>query len=242
MRSFWFGLTLPFTALCLIVSKPVLLFWSALPVALTLTLYAFVIVRAQHLARLALEHRFESWGWDAHGWGAWLVSVFASVLLLLVSAFTFSAIASVVASPFNDFLAERAERFTPLPKVTSKGAGAKARLILIDLAKTLAAAVATVFALVLSWVPGLNIVAFAVAFLLIAFQYISYPQTRRGIGIGGGVKFLLLHPLACVGFGAALGALFAVPIVSSLSIPLAVVGGTLLVGRAEGGAGDFRLR
>jgi uncharacterized protein involved in cysteine biosynthesis len=119
---------------------------------------------------------------------------------------------------------------------------AKLRLILIDLGKSVAAAVATFGAILLSWVPVLNFAAFALAFLLVCFQYISYPQTRRGQGIREGLKFLLHHPFACLGFGASLTFLFSIPLVSSLCFPMAVVGGTLLVARSQRGAAGFKLR
>jgi uncharacterized protein involved in cysteine biosynthesis len=243
IRSLWYGLTLPFRAGKLIVTKPVLLFWSMLPVALTLSLYGFVVLRLQHLARDALTRQFTAWGWDAHGWGAFTLGLLAQLGLILVSALTFSAVASVISSPFNDFLAERTERFAEpaLPSVKKPGFAGKLRLILIDLGKSLAAAFAMVVAILMSWVPLLNLLAFGVAFLLVSFQYISYPQTRRGLGIGDGLKFLAVHPFACLGFGATLTLLFSIPLVSSLCFPLAVVGGTLLVARGQRVAGVARL-
>jgi uncharacterized protein involved in cysteine biosynthesis len=234
--SFLYGLTLPFRAGKLILSKPVLLFWSLLPVTLTLSLYGFVVLRLQTMVKLALMMRFASWGLDTHGWSVWLLSLLVQLILLLVGAFTFSAAASVIASPFNDFLAEKTEAFAKpaLPAVPKMGFAAKLRLILIDLGKAMAAAVATLLAFLLSWVPIVNLFVFALAFLLITFQYISYPQTRRGEGIGPGLKFLARYPFACLGFGGCLGVLFAIPLVSSLCFPMAVVGGTLLVARARG--------
>jgi uncharacterized protein involved in cysteine biosynthesis len=76
----------------------------------------------------------------------------------------------------------------------------------------------------------------------VCFQYTSYPQTRRQERLGHGVWFLLRHAWACSGFGATITLLYAVPFVSSLALPVAVVGGTLLVARAGAGATMPRLR
>jgi uncharacterized protein involved in cysteine biosynthesis len=243
IASFWFGLTLPFRAAKLIAGKPVLMFWSLLPASLTLSLYFAVVLRLQHLAQGVLVRQFDQWGWDSHGWAAWIVALLVRVVLILVGAFTFSAAASVISSPFNDFLAEHTERFAhpPLPAVKKPDLMGKLRLIAIDLGKSLAAGVALVAAILLSWVPFLNLVAFAAAFLLVAFQYISYPQTRRAQGLREGLSFLLKHPFACLGFGATCTFLFSIPLVSALCYPLAVVGGTLLVARSQRVPGLSRL-
>ncbi len=235
-RSLLYGLSLPLTALRTIGSHPVLIFWSVLPTTITLALYVFLIVRMQTATQAYLLHEFAAWGWSPSGWGAWIALILLRLLILLAGVLTFSFVSGIAASPFNDFLAEKTERFAhpPLSSPSRKSLKEKLALIGMDLLRTLAATVAALAAIALSWVPVVGILAFCLAFLLMAFQYISYPQTRRGQGIRAGLWFLWKHSYACLGFGAALSVLFAIPIVSSLSIPLAVVGGTLLVARANG--------
>jgi CysZ protein len=156
------------------------------------------------------------------------------VALLIAGAVTFSLVATIVASPFNDFLAEAAEPFAepPLPAVVTRGWRHQLRLLRIDLLKSALAGLTTLLALLLAWVPGLNLLVFALAFLMVTFQFISYPQTRRGVTVRGGLAFLWRHAWACAGFGLVISALFSLPLIASLALPLAVVGGTLLVARA----------
>jgi uncharacterized protein involved in cysteine biosynthesis len=236
VSSFWYGLSLPWQALKLILRRPVLLAWSLVPIALTLALYAFGIRALQGYARSGIFQVFASHGWDTHGWIAGFVLLLTRLLMLFVGAVTFSFVASVVSSPFNDFLAEAAEPWTipPLPRTIAPGLGMRARLILVDLSKAIAATLATLIAIAASWIPVLNLVALLFALLLVTFQYISYAQTRRGLGLREGAAFLWRHGYACLGFGAMLSLLFAIPVVASFALPLAVVGGTLLVGRAQG--------
>ena len=54
----------------------------------------------------------------------------------------------------------------------------------------------------------------AAAYLL-CFQYLSYPQARRGLGIFKSIAFLFKFPFACLGFGGAVSLLFAIPLISS---------------------------
>ncbi len=241
-RSFAYGVTLPARSARLILSQKRLLALSLLPVSLTLLLYFFLIRNLQQTAEAALTAQMVGWGFNLEGFGAWLILLAAKIGIFILAAMTFSIVASVVGSPFNDFLAEQAERFTDPPMNVAPALpwSAKLRLIWIDLVKGLFAGIAAIAALLLSWVPGLNLVAFALSFLLLTFQYVSYPQTRRNLPLREGVAFLARHPFACVGFGLAMSFLFAIPVVSAFCLPLAVVGGTLLAARAPGSAGGMK--
>ncbi len=235
-RSMWFGLTLPYRALKLIFINKSLLFWSALPLVLTIVLFIYGISALQDWAIALLQECVTKLGFSSGSLMGKFFMLSGKMILWMVAALTFVFTSSIVASPFNDILAERTERFTeiPLPSVPKKTLKEHVRLIGIDLFKTIATFTVTVFAIVFFWVPILNILAFILAFLLVTFQYISYPQTRRSIGLRHGAKFLWHHIYACVGFGVILSFLFAIPFLSSFVLPLAVVGGTLLVARAHG--------
>src|SRR3990172_8031487 len=171
-RSFFYGLLLPLDAAKLIAGRKSLLLWSVFPVILTIVLYVYVIGTVQdHLLRL-LQDWISSLGWDPEGWLAWIARILARVLLIVVGALTFTFASTIVASPFNDMLAETAEKHAvpALPPVQPPTLGQRVRLIGIDIAKTVAATVAGLSALLLSWVPIVNIVAFLIAFLLVCFQ------------------------------------------------------------------------
>jgi CysZ protein len=237
-RSLWYGVTLPYVALRLILATPVLMFWSLLPIVLTLILYVYFIGALQDWALLQVTEHFQAWGWSREGWTVWVASLVTRLVLILVGAVTFTFTSTMVASPFNDVLAEKTEsRATPpLAPVTGTGLAQQLRLIWIDLVKTIAATAAGVIAILFSWIPVVNVVAFVAVFLLVCFQYTSYPQTRRRERLGAGMHFLIRHAWSCAGFGAAITFLYAIPFVSSFALPLAVVGGTLLVARAGAGS------
>ena len=237
VASLIYGITLPIAAARLICSRKRLLLWSALPIAITLALsvWGIAFVKAK-LVALGL-HWLAGHGYAADSFAAKAAVVFLQIVLFVLAAVTFSFFAGVVASPFNDFLAESTEPLAdpPLPPAPADFRG-KVRAFFIDVVKT-AAVTAIQIGLVLVgvvafWLPGLNLIPFAAAFWLLAFQFVSYPQTRRGEGFRESARFLGRHLFATLGFGAAIGFLFAIPIVSSFALPLAVVGGTLLYARA----------
>ena len=243
-RSLWFGLTLPYRALKLVFINKSLLFWSALPLALTFILFVYGISQLQDWAISLLQEYVARLGVDPASLIGRFFMLSGKMILWMVTALTFIFTSSIVASPFNDILAERSERVTeiPLPPVTSKSLKQHVKLIGIDLFKTMTAFIAALFAIIFCWVPIVNIFAFILAFLLVTFQYISYPQTRRSIGLREGAKFLWHHIYACTGFGAIFTFLFAIPFLSSFVLPIAVVGGTLLAARAPGTSELFRLK
>ena len=198
----------------------------------------------QDWAVALLQEGVAGLGFGPDSWIGWFFVLSGKMILWMVAALTFIFTSSIVASPFNDILAKRSEEFTetPLPPVTNKSLKQNVQLIGIDLFKTVTAFIAAVFAIIFCWVPVVNVFAFILAFLLVTFQYISYPQTRRSIGLREGAKFLWNHIYACTGFGAILSFLFAIPFLSSFVLPIAVVGGTLLAARAPGTSELFRLK
>ncbi len=212
--------------------------------ALTFILFIYGISQLQDWAVALLQEGVAGLGFGPDSWIGWFFVLSGKIILWMVAALTFIFTSSIVASPFNDVLAKRSEEFTetPLPPVTNKSLKQNVQLIGIDLFKTMTAFVAAVFAIIFCWVPVVNVFAFILAFLLVTFQYISYPQTRRSIGLREGAKFLWHHIYACTGFGAILSFLFAIPFLSCFVLPIAVVGGTLLVARAPGTSELFRLK
>jgi len=243
-RSFRFGLRLPLKALRIVVRDPRMLGLSVLPIAVTTALYVFVIGSMTAAIQGAILGTALVWGLAPGGLAMAVLGFVTNLLLLVVGAIAFSFTAAAVASPFNDALALRAERYgdPPLEPVPARGIERHVELVVLDIVRNLLAATAAIVAIVLWWLPVVNLLWLVLAFALVAFQYVSYPQNRRGIGLAAGLAFVVRHRWAATGLGASLTALFAIPIVSSAVLPLAVVSGTLLVARAQPLAGRPTLR
>lgn len=186
---------------------------------------------------LQLSHAvFGSIGWLA-ALSRYTVLISTEIIFWLTAGFLLAPLSNLAALPFNDFLAEHAESYSKpiLVSVGKQSWGVLARQFLLDLIKNIIAGAALILCFLLSWVPVLNIAAHLVGWLLVAFQYLSYPQTRRDWGVWRSFVYLLrLRTLpGALGLGLVLSFLFAIPIFSVLVSPIAVVSGTLLFARQQ---------
>lgn len=238
---FLFGLTLPLRSLGLVLRNPKLLLLSAVPFLISLAISFWVVNILQTWAVSSLQNFLLGFSWTHAAWAQfWIMNPLQFLLKIgffLLGAVFFSGFGSLICVPFNDFLAEAAEtRVTPpLPRIQGPSFLSRRylRIITIDLAKTLISFSMGILALMLSWVPVLNVVALIFTFLLLCFQFTSYSQTRREWGIVRGVRFLFQNFWTCLGFGFACSILFAVPFVSALGIPLAVISGTWIMAKSS---------
>ena len=228
MSSFIYGLTLPLRALKTILAHRSLWIWSLIPFAISLALSVWLISHLQTWASVHVHSFFALHGWNPQGIWALSSELALKITIFISTVILFPAIAGIATVPFNDFLAKNTEIFTSLSLAPNPSLRETARLIAIDLYKTGTASFFSVLCIFISWVPVLNLVALILESLILTFQFISFPQTRRGLGMSDALNFLIKNLPASIGFGLSLTFLFAIPFISVFAIPLAVVGGTLL--------------
>lgn len=235
LKSFIFGLQLPWQSFKLIVKKPKLLIWSIIPILITFSLYTFLIIKIQGFLSSWLTAHLLGWGFQTSTWISYTLSFVAQIALILLSGMSFTFVAALIACPFNDFLAEETENFTlpPISQQISVSLRVRWGILFIDFLKSLFALGVSLIAVLISWIPGINFFSFFITLFLLCFQFISYPQTRRKEGIRDGFQFIWNHIYSCMGFGIVTGFLLSIPIVSSFILPLSVVGGTILYARAK---------
>jgi len=163
--------------------------------------------------------------------GTGILSGVLSVLVAIAAFWFFNQLTFLAAIPLSDFLAEAAEAdtvpaLTPAPK--NPGLRDRLRFIGLDAIKSLIGGMATVLALILGWLPGVNLLAPLLLALALTFQMISFPQTRRGLGFKAGLRFIGRNFAGSLGFGGAVLLAFSIPIVGALALPVAVIAGTRL--------------
>jgi uncharacterized protein involved in cysteine biosynthesis len=243
-RSFLFGLLLPLNAARLVLQSRKLLFWSIFPILLTALVYFYFIREAQNWAHESINNLFMSWGIAEGSWIFWFLKAMEWIILLILAAVTFSISSSIVAAPFNDVLAEKTEPLAtpPLQPVPGGGFSQTLRVIWIDFMKSLVAGLVFIGVLITLLIPFVNILGAMVGLLVVSFQYVNYPQSRRGMGVKSSAQFLWQFLYANLGFGLAMSFLLGLPVISALFLPLGVVGGTLLYARASTQQGPFKLK
>jgi CysZ protein len=214
--------------------------WVLLPALLTLVVTLGGAVFAWHyVALVAHRHAGDSSIAGALFWLLAVLAVGACAYLLYV------ACCLVATAPFAGLLSERTETAATGVPLPPAGLGHALRLSLRGAAHALIgvtlylAITAPLF--VLHWlVPPLAPLCWVASLvqttLFFAFDGFNEPLHRRGRGFVDKWRFIRGHLAESLGFGFVVALLMAVPLVSVLVAPLAVVGGTLLHADLEAAA------
>ncbi|MBW5412377.1 MULTISPECIES: sulfate transporter CysZ [Pseudomonas] len=173
-----------------------------------------------------------------------LLYVFFFVLVLFMIYFTFTMVANIIAAPFNGFLSEKVEvvvrgqdDFPPFS--TGELVAMIPRTMVREFKKLRYYLPRALGLLVLSFIPGLNLIAPPLWLLfgvwMMAVQYIDYPADNHKLGFTEMLAWLRSKRTRCLGFGGITYLALLVPVVNVVFMPAAVAGATLFWVR-EGGA------
>jgi len=167
----------------------------------------------------------------------WIIWPLVGLTVSLVTGYLFTAVALIIASPFNALLAEKAEELVtgkPVDSLEGLGAALAAmpRGILRELSKLLYYIPMAVFVLVLTFIPGLNAVAPVLWFLLgawmMSIQFVDYPMDNHQLSFADVKEAVRSRRLSSMGFGGVVALCTGIPVVNFFVVPAAVVGATLL--------------
>jgi CysZ protein len=167
----------------------------------------------------------------------WILWPLIGIAVALVTGYAFTAVAILIASPFNALLAEKAEELiTGRPVAGLEGLGAALasvpRGIFREIAKIIYYIPMALFVLILSFIPAVNAIAPLLWFLLgawmMSLQFVDYPmdnhqQSFREVRIA-----VAERRLSSLGFGGLVAACASIPILNFFVVPAAVVGATIL--------------
>ncbi len=173
--------------------------------------------------------------WLSHlSWILWPLFAITGVLVVF---FTFTAVANLIAAPFNGLLAEKVE-FLLTGKALSDTSGWVQVIrdivpsIMSELRKLLYFLLRAALLLILFLIPGINVVA---PFLWLAFnawylalEYMDFPMGNHNIRFKEQHRRLRKVRFNALGFGAGITLLMAVPGINFLAMPSAVAGATAL--------------
>lgn len=165
-------------------------------------------------------------------WLRWLLWPLFAISILLLVFFGFTALANLLAAPFNARLSQRVEWLLtgqshqdprPLLKTIAPTIFSELRKLAWILPRAL-------FFLILFVIPGINLAAPLLWFLFgawcLAIEYSDYPLGNRGQGFGQQQPQLKARRLNAYGFGSGVTLLMAIPLVNLAAMPAAVAGAT----------------
>jgi CysZ protein len=227
-----------------LIRRPSLWGLVAAPLILNTLLFAGLIVWGfGDFSEFLRQHAGERSGWLWVGVGA-VARLAFWVAVLVVVYLIFTPAALLIAAPFNDRLAEHAERACGLAAPEGRGP-----LWLSMIGEAVYALVCEMkrlvfFAAVFGLLFALNVVPVFGAFLFMigglwwacwaaALEFAGYAAERRRLSLRAAWSLLRRRRWRACGFGAAAACLLLVPFLNALATPLCAVGGTFLFAMAE---------
>ncbi len=174
---------------------------------------------------------------DWLGFIEWILWPLIGVTLSLITGYAFTAVALLIASPFNALLAEKAEELitgNPVDSLEGLGAALLAvpRGIVRELLKLIYYIPMAILVFILSIVPGLNAVAPFLWLLLgawmMSIQFLDYPMDNHQLSFGDVKEAARYRRLSTLGFGGAVALCAGIPVINFFVIPSAVVGATAM--------------
>ncbi|AQA19926.1 sulfate transporter CysZ [Halioglobus japonicus] len=167
----------------------------------------------------------------------WILWPLVGLTLSLMTGYMFTAVALIIASPFNGLLAEKAEELVTGKEVPAlEGLGAALMMVPLGIVRELAKLMyylpMAAFVLLITFIPVLNTVAPLLWFLLgawmMSIQFVDYPMDNHQLSFGDVKEAVRSRRLSSMGFGGAVALCTGIPIVNFFVVPAAVVGATLL--------------
>ncbi|MGB0466034.1 MAG: sulfate transporter CysZ [Pontibacterium sp.] len=165
---------------------------------------------------------------------SWLLWPLFSLLVLLVVYYGFNLVANLIAAPFNGLLSEKVEKLLRGDIVTDEGWKAVLALVPRAVAREFSKLAyylpRFLFLLVISFIPGLNVIAPLLWFLfgawMMAIQYCDYPMDNNKVSFAQMKLLLKAQRLTSVGFGSLVQLGMMIPVINLVLMPAAVVGAT----------------
>ncbi len=203
------------------------------PVLINIAVFAFALASFGQLFQQLIERYCAGWP----DWALWIAWLVFGTLAAITLFFTFSLVANVLASPFNGLLAEAVERHLRHPgqplEFSWKNLFAEAgRALYAALRKLLYFGWRALPLVVLSFIPGLNLVAPLLWIVfggwMLAIEYLDCPLGNHGQLFPVAVDRLRGERAMALGFGVSLSLLTMVPVLNVLAMPIGVAGATAM--------------
>ena len=216
-----------------LLRQPGLRRYVALPILINILVFLLIgwIGYTQFTALL-------DWMLPESGWLSflrWILWPLFALAMVLITFYTFTLVANLIAAPFNGLLAEKVEQLLTgtLPDQPNGPLWKTVPPILIsELRKLGYFLVRGLPLLILTLIPGINLVASPLWLLFSAWylclEYIDYPMGNAGHGFPKPLETMRGMRYTALGFGGAATLLMMIPLLNLVAMPAAVAGATAL--------------
>ena len=163
----------------------------------------------------------------------WLLWPLFALTTLLITFYTFTVIANLLAAPFNEVLAAKVEQILTGKKPPESGEKLSRIIlpaILSELRKLLYFLIRALPLLLLFLIPGINVAAPLLWLLFsswfLALEYADYPMGNHGLNFSDQHRWMKGQRLTALGFGGGVTLLMMIPLLNFVAMPAAVAGAT----------------
>ena len=167
----------------------------------------------------------------------WILWPLIAIAFSLMTGYLFTALALIIASPFNALLAEKAEELItgqPVDSLEGLGAALMAvpRGVLREIYKLLYYIPMLLFVLLLTFIPVINAISpllwFVFGAWMMSLQFVDYPMDNHQLSFDDVKEAVRTRRFSSMGFGGVVALCASIPVVNFFVVPAAVVGATLL--------------
>ncbi|MDJ0779301.1 MAG: sulfate transporter CysZ [Gammaproteobacteria bacterium] len=164
----------------------------------------------------------------------WFIWLFVGLLAAIIVFFTFTAVANLIAAPFNALMAEKIEQLLTGKAVNSDVSFARMALDAFrsQLGKLAYLALWALGLFLVSLIPVINLLAPLLWLLfgswLLSLEYFDYPMGNHDLVFRAQKKQLAARRGIALGFGGGVMIMTSIPVVNFIAMPVAVAGATLL--------------
>ncbi|MCK4503041.1 MAG: EI24 domain-containing protein [Desulfuromonadales bacterium] len=232
------GISYPLRAVKLFRQQPGLLRYLIIPFLINLLVFSTTVYFGLDLFQGMLETYApgtEVWYGVILYYLAWMVAL---LLTTVVVFFAFTVIGNLIASPFNELLSEKTEVY-----VSGIANGERFSLsrfwqesrhaLFVEIKKMTVFVVGMALLFGINFIPGIGSLIYAVlapAFTLffLVIEYMAFVLMRKQLSFAEQRRYIFKRPILMLGYACGVFIVLAIPFVQFFSIPLAVVGATLL--------------
>lgn len=218
------------------LTHPALRLFVIVPLGVNILIFGTLIGVGFSYLGAAME-QWLAWIPDWLGFIEWLLWLLIVLATGLITGYTFTAVALLIASPFNSLLAEKAEELHTGKEVSGLESFGAAllevpRAIVRELGKLLYYLPMAALVLLLTFIPVLNAVSPVLWLLLgawmMSIEFVDYPVDNHRLGFGEVKEACRRRRLSSLGFGGLVALCTGIPVINFFVVPAAVVGATLL--------------
>lgn len=218
---FAWGIRFFFAGLRTLFRQPALLALSLVPIALTVLLLLALAFGCVWLVGKSLA------GVMPADYAVFAQAIIL-VLALLLSYFLYLPVARVLLAPFAEAISRKTHNLST-GEVSFNADISWIRAIKEGLKISTLHLVVGAFALALNFIPPVGpIIGLLIAILLCGLDFLDVPLSARGIPFGKKLGIIWQNKSAAFGFGAASYLMLLIPGINLLSLPVGVIGATLL--------------